>query len=100
MIGNIVAAIDLGRHPEPLESPVNDDRFPIPLAPMIAVAIAVIGSTTLLLVDHGPWSRPDILAATNLLTASSAAEQKAGVTVAPTVVSPFGPPVASAQRAQ
>jgi hypothetical protein len=79
---------------------VNDDRFPIPLAPMIAMAIALIGSTTLLLVNHGPWSRPDILAATNLLTASSAAEQKAGVTVAPTVVSPFGSPFASAPQAQ
>src|ERR1700761_1646370 len=100
MIGNIVAAIDLGRHPEPLESPVNDDRFPIPLAPMIAVAIAVIGSTTLLLVDHGPWSRPDILAATNLLTASSAAEQRAGVTVAPTVNASFRAPSAAMPKRQ
>jgi hypothetical protein len=71
-----------------LEQLVSDDRFPIPLAPIIALAIAVVGVVTLLLVDHGPWNRPAIVAA----SAIAKAEQKAGVTVVPTVPPSFDHP--------
>ena len=69
---------------------MRDDRFPIPFAPMIALAIAVVGIVTLLLVDHGPWNRPAVLAASTI----AKAEQRAGVTVVPTVPPSFDHPAA------
>jgi hypothetical protein len=56
---------------------------------LIAVAVAVFGVLAMLIVDHGPWSRPHVRAAemANYTTTGEAA-RAAGVTVTPTAPKP------------
>jgi hypothetical protein len=56
---------------------------------MIAVAVAILGVLAMLIVDHGPWSRPQIQTAelANYRTTGEAA-RAAGATVTPTQPTP------------
>jgi hypothetical protein len=52
---------------------------------VIAAAVAVLGILAMLIVDHGPWSRPHIKTAEMAnFTTTGAAAQAAGATVTPT----------------
>jgi hypothetical protein len=60
-------------------------RKPIIGVPLFAVAIAAISLVALLVVDHGPWSKPQVLPAHMVEYSSTAAAAKAaGATVTPT----------------
>ena len=62
---------------------------------VIALAVAVLGMLAMLIVDHGPWSRPHIQAAeTANYTTTGAAAQAAGATVTPTEPKPQLEPIA------
>ena len=62
---------------------------------VIAVAAAVLGILAMLIVDHGPWSRPHIQTAEMAnYTTTGAAAQAAGATVTPTEPKPQIEPVA------
>jgi hypothetical protein len=62
---------------------------------VIAVAVAVLGILAMLIVDHGPWSRPHIQTAEMAnYTTTGAAAQAAGATVTPTEPKPQIEPVA------
>ena len=50
-----------------------------------AVAVAVIGLVSMLIVDHGPWNRPHVGAAEAHYASTSAAARAAGATVTPTL---------------
>jgi hypothetical protein len=58
-------------------------RFHISLPPMIALGIAVLGTLTLLVIDHGPWNDPDDELVTGSVMPVNAAEARAGVIVVP-----------------
>jgi hypothetical protein len=62
---------------------------------VIAVAVAVLGILAMLIVDHGPWSRPQIQTAEMAnYTTTGAAAQAAGATVTPTEPKPQIEPIA------
>jgi hypothetical protein len=62
---------------------------------VIAEAVAVLGILAMLIVDHGPWSRPHIQTAEMAnYTTTGAAAQAAGATVTPTEPKPQIEPVA------
>jgi len=62
---------------------------------VIAVAVAVLGILAMLIVDHGPWSRPHIQTAEMAnYTTTGAAAQAAGATVTPTEPKPQIEPIA------
>jgi hypothetical protein len=62
---------------------------------VIAVAVAVLGILAMLIVDHGPWSRPRIQTAEMAnYTSTGAAAQAAGATVTPTEPKPKIEPIA------
>jgi hypothetical protein len=62
---------------------------------VIALAVAVLGILAMLIVDHGPWSRPHIRTAEMATyTTTGAAAQAARATVAPTAPKPQLEPVA------
>jgi hypothetical protein len=62
---------------------------------VIAMAVAVFGILAILIVDHGPWSRPHIRTAeTANHTTTGAAAQAVGATVTPTAPKPQLEPVA------
>jgi hypothetical protein len=69
---------------------------------VIAVAVAVCGLLAMLIVDHGPWSRPHIQTAeTANHTTTGAAAQAVGATITPTEPKPQLEPVAPGpKRAQ
>ena len=51
----------------------------------IAIAVAVFGVLAMLIVDHGPWSKPHLQTAEMVdYPTTSAAAKAAGATVAPT----------------
>jgi hypothetical protein len=56
---------------------------------MVAIAVAIFGALAMLVVDHGPWSRPDVQTAevANHQTTGQAA-RAAGAAVAPTAPKP------------
>jgi hypothetical protein len=61
------------------------DRKPTIGPPLVVSAFAGIGLTALLLVDHGPWSKPKVQPAEFVRYSSTAAAAKAvGATVVPT----------------
>jgi hypothetical protein len=62
---------------------------------MFALAVAFFGVLAMLIVDHGPWSRPDVQAAgvANYRTTGAAA-RAAGAQVVPTEPKPEIEPVA------
>jgi hypothetical protein len=62
---------------------------------VIAVAVAVLGILAMLIVDHGPWSRPHMQTAEMAnYTTTGAAAQVAGATVTPTEPKPQIEPIA------
>jgi hypothetical protein len=62
---------------------------------VIALAVAVLGMLAMLIVDHGPWSRPHIQTAeTANYTTTGAAAQAAGAAVTPTAPKPQLEPIA------
>jgi hypothetical protein len=62
---------------------------------VIAMAVAVLGMLAMLIVDHGPWSRPQVQTAevANYKTTGEAA-RAAGATVRPTAPKPVLEPIA------
>jgi hypothetical protein len=56
------------------------NRSPI----MAALAVAVFGVLAMLVVDHGPWSRPHVQGAEVDYTTTGAAARAVGATVTPT----------------
>jgi hypothetical protein len=50
-----------------------------------AVAVAVLGLLSMLIVDHGRWNRPHALAAEAHYATTGAAARAAGATVTPTM---------------
>ena len=61
---------------------------------VIALAIAVFGVLAMLIVDHGPWSRPNLQTAEMANhTTTGAAAQAARPTVAPTAPKPQLEPI-------
>jgi hypothetical protein len=62
---------------------------------MVALAVAVFGVLAMLLVDHGPWNRPDVQSAevANYKTTGAAA-RAAGATVTSTAPKPELEPAA------
>jgi hypothetical protein len=63
---------------------------------MVALAVAVLGALAMLIVDHGPWSRPNVPAADRNTTGKSA--RAAGAVVAPTAPKPALEPEAPGPR--
>ena len=62
---------------------------------VIAAAVAVLGILAMLIVDHGPWSRPHLQTAEMAnYTTTGAAAQAAGATVTPTEPKPQIEPIA------
>ena len=62
---------------------------------VIAMAVAVLGILAMLIVDHGPWSRPHLQPAEMVNdTTTGAAAQAAGATVTPTEPKPQIEPTA------
>ncbi len=53
-----------------------------------ALAIAVFGLLSMLIVDHGPWNRPHVQTAKAHYATTSAAARAAGATVTPTTPKP------------
>ena len=58
-----------------------------------AVAVAVFGLLSMLIVDHGPWSRPHVQTAEAHYATTSAAARAAGAKVTPTMPKPGLEPV-------
>jgi hypothetical protein len=50
----------------------------------VAAAVAIFGVMAMLVVDHGPWSRPHVQGAEVDYTTTGAAARAAGATVTPT----------------
>jgi hypothetical protein len=75
---------------------VSSDSKPRIGSPVvIAVAVAVLAMLAMLIVDHGPWSRPHIQTAEMAnYTSTGAAAQAAGATVTPTEPKPQIEPIA------
>ena len=62
---------------------------------VIAMAVAVLGILAILIVDHGPWSRPHLQTAEMAnYTTTGAAAQAAEATVTPTEPKPQIEPIA------
>ena len=59
-----------------------------------ALAVAVFGLLSMLIVDHGPWNRPHVQTAEAHYATTSAAARAAGATVTPTLPKPELEPVA------
>jgi hypothetical protein len=58
-----------------------------------ALAVAVFGLLSILIVDHGPWNRPHVLSAAAHYATTRAAARAAGATVTPTIPKPALEPV-------
>ena len=79
----------------PAHSMSSDSKPRIGSPVVIAVAVAVLGMLAMLIVDHGPWSRPHIQTAEMAnYTTTGAAAQAAGATVTPTEPKPQIEPIA------
>jgi uncharacterized membrane protein len=66
---------------------------------VVALAVAIFGLVAMLIVDHGPWSRPNVQAAevANYRTTGAAA-RAAGAVVTPTAPRPALEPEAAGPR--
>jgi hypothetical protein len=66
---------------------------------VVALAVAIFGVLAMLIVDHGPWSRPHVQAAevANYKTTGEAA-RAAGAAVAPTAPKPALEPEAAGPK--
>jgi hypothetical protein len=66
---------------------------------LVAMAVAGFGVLAMLIVDHGPWSRPEVQTAeaTNYKTTAEAA-RAAGATVMPTAPKPALEPIAAGPK--
>jgi hypothetical protein len=60
---------------------------------VIALAVAVFGIVAMLVVDHGPWSRPMVRTA-QVYTTTAEAAHAVGATVTPTMRQPEIEPIA------
>ena len=60
----------------------------------VAAAVAVFGVMAMLVVDHGPWSRPHVQGAEVDYTTTGAAARAVGATITPTAPKPELEPVA------
>jgi hypothetical protein len=58
-----------------------------------AMAVAVFGLLSMLIVDHGPWNRPHVQTAEAHYATTGAAARAAGATVTPTMPKPEIEPV-------
>jgi hypothetical protein len=58
-----------------------------------AVAVAVLGLLSMLIVDHGPWNRPHVQTVEAHYATTGAAAHAAGATVTPTMPKPEIEPV-------
>jgi hypothetical protein len=61
---------------------------------LFALAVAVFGLLSMLIVDHGPWNRPHVQTAESHYATTSAAARAAGATVTPTMPKPALEPIA------
>jgi hypothetical protein len=62
---------------------------------LISAAVAVVGLLALVLVDHGPWNKPQVQSETMVqFGTTAAAAQAAGATVSETAPKPVLEPVA------
>jgi hypothetical protein len=61
---------------------------------VVASAVAVFGVLAMLIVDHGPWSRPNVQTAEVNYSTTDAAARAAGAKVTPTPPKPALEPVA------
>jgi hypothetical protein len=61
---------------------------------LFALAVAVFGLLSMLIVDHGPWNRPRVQTAEAHYAITSAAARAAGATVTPTMPKPGLEPMA------
>jgi hypothetical protein len=61
---------------------------------LFALAVAVFGLLSMLIVDHGPWNRPRVQTAEAHYATTSAAARAAGATVTPTMPKPGLEPMA------
>jgi hypothetical protein len=61
---------------------------------VVAAAVAFFGVMAMLVVDHGPWSRPHVQSAEVDYTTTGAAARAVGATVTPTAPKPELEPVA------
>jgi hypothetical protein len=61
---------------------------------LFALAIAVFGLLSMLIVDHGPWNRPHVQTAEAHYATTSAAAHAAGAMVTPTMPKPGLEPIA------
>jgi hypothetical protein len=61
---------------------------------LFALAVAVFGLLSMLIVDHGPWNRPHVQTAESHYATTRAAARAAGATVTPTMPKPELEPVA------
>ncbi len=55
---------------------------------MVAAGVAIFGVLGMLVVDHGPWSRPHVQSAGVDYTTTAAAARAVGATVTPTAPRP------------
>ena len=55
---------------------------------LFALAVAVFGLLSMLIVDHGPWNRPHVRTAEAHYATTAAAARAAGATVMPTMPKP------------
>jgi hypothetical protein len=73
----------------------NDSRRTLERPVMVAMAIAVFGVLAMLVVDHGPWSRPQVQTAeVATYRTTGEAARAAGATVTPTAPKPALEPAA------
>jgi hypothetical protein len=61
---------------------------------LVAAAVAVLGVLAMLVVDHGPWSRPHVQSTEVDYTTTGAAARAAGASVTPTAPMPELEPAA------
>jgi hypothetical protein len=61
---------------------------------VVALAVAIFGVLAMLVVDHGPWSRPHVQTAEVNYSTTGAAAQAVGAKVTPTAPKPELEPVA------
>jgi hypothetical protein len=60
---------------------------------MVALAVAIFGVLAMVMVDHGPWSRPSVQTA-DVPRTTGAAARAAGAQIVPTAPKPELEPVA------
>jgi hypothetical protein len=73
----------------------NDSKRTLELPVIVAMAVAVFGVLAMLIVDHGPWSRPRVQTAeVATYRTTGEAARAAGATLTPTAPKPALDPAA------